>query len=168
MSDATSGGASRVATVEEEKAKRSKRKAASSDSGVAAAPPKKIQLQRYCDADTTTTDLEEPRSIDIVCGRGCSRFTKAAGNVAFRRLIERSFPRYEAGNMCAREKINREIVELVKAQPGAPRFLKMNPTTRVWEELSFRKSAERTSQAFRDFRSRTSCKAGDKGWLIRR
>ena len=156
MSDAaTSGSASSVATVEEdEKAKRIERKAASSDYGVAAAPPKRTQLQCYCNTDTTATDLEEPRSIDIVCGRGCSRFTKAPGNVAFRLLIERCFPSYEAGNMCVREIINREIVELVKAQSGAPRFLKKNPTTRVWEELSLKKSAERTSQAFRDFRSK--------------
>ena len=83
-----------------------------------------------------------------------------AGNVAFRPLIERSFSRHDAGNMCAREKINREIVELVKAQPGAPRFLKKNhPTTKVWKELLFRKSAEKASQSFRNARSSAMSKA---------
>jgi hypothetical protein len=50
-------------------------------------------------------------------------------------------------------------VELVKAQPGAPRFLKENPTTKIWEEMSFKDSMAKVQRTFRTFRSKTMSKA---------
>jgi hypothetical protein len=144
MTDVASGGASKLVTP------CAKRMASSSDSGEDAAPPNK--LARSYKTDTTNNDLGIPRSIDIVCG---GPFFRAPGNVAFSQLIERSVSRYEAADKNARMKINREIVELVKAQPGAPRFLTKNPTTGVWEELSFKKSVSKTSQTFRNFLPRS-------------
>jgi hypothetical protein len=129
----------------EEKVKVSKRKAAR-------VPPNRYEPQRSYSHDTITTNLEQPRSIDIICGRRCGRsFTKSKlGNAAFRKLIEHSAWKYEAANnLQKKRKVNREMLELVKAQPGAPRFLTENPTTKVWEELSFKRSLRKTSQTFR-------------------
>jgi hypothetical protein len=122
-----------------------KRKAASVESEVthATCPKKKSK--------TAHTVEEPPRAIDIVCGRGWGpQFRMASGNVAYRQLVDLSRWRYEEAERDDKVKINREIVELVKAQPGTPRFLEKNPTTRLWEELSYEKSIKKTSKTFRD------------------
>jgi hypothetical protein len=128
----------------------SKGEASSSDSGVASAAAPKRMTQLH--TDTNASDLEKPRSIDIVCGRG---WGMAPGNVGFRHLVESYFWTYEGASKHDRMKINRAIVELIKEQPGAPRFLTENRTTRVWEELCFKKSVEKIAQTFRNFRPRS-------------
>ena len=98
--------------------------------------------------------VEPPREIDIVCGRGCGRFARSPGNVAYRQLVDFSRWRYEEAEKHSKLDISRRIVQDIKAQPGIPRFLMENPTTRAWEELSYKKSVEKTSQTFRDLRTK--------------
>ena len=99
---------------------------------------------------TTYAVGEAPREIDIVCGRGCGHYARAPGNVSYRRLVGLSLSRYEKAEKHTKVELSREIVQVVKAQQGTPRFLMENPTTKVWEELSYTKSVAKTSQTFRD------------------
>ena len=108
---------------------------------------------------TTYAVGEAPREIDIVCGRGCGHYARAPGNVSYRRLVGLSLSRYEKARKYSKVEISREIVQVIKAQQGTPRFLMENPTTKVWEEISYTKSVAKTSQAFRNARSRTMSKA---------
>jgi hypothetical protein len=118
-------------------------------------PKKKSKKKRGTRRSTTSISNrgDEPRAIDIVCGRGCGRYAKAPGNVAYRQFVEVSRWRYEAAEKQGKVDISRDIVLVVKGQPGTPRFLTENPETGVWEELSYHKSVEKTSQTFRDLRS---------------
>ena len=86
-------------------------------------------------------------SRDIVCGRGRTG-ARSPGNVAHRRLVGLSLSRYKKAGKRGKMEINREIVEHVKAQPGTPRFFEKNPTTIVWEELSYKKGLERHRKPF--------------------
>lgn len=108
---------------------------------------------------SANTVREPPREIDIVCGRGCGHYARAPGNVSYRRLVGLSLSRYEKARKYSKVEISREIVQVIKAQQGTPRFLMENPTTKVWEEISYTKSVAKTSQAFRNARSRTMSKA---------
>jgi hypothetical protein len=132
------------AAINSSKNNKKKRKTASVESNVTAAHrPKK-------NSKTANNVEESPRAIDIVCGRGCGLFAFAPGNIAYRRLVDLSRWRYEEAEKHRKVEISREIVQVVKAQPGNPRFLMENSTTKAWEELSYKKSVAKTSQTFRD------------------
>jgi hypothetical protein len=156
---ATSSSSAAMNSSSKDKNNKNKRKTASVlDSQVPAAatrPKKNSKRASTVGATTSTSILESPyRAIDIVCGRGCGRFAKSSGNLAYRQLVESSRWRYEEAEKHTKVNISAEIVKLVKAQPGTPRFLRSNSTTKVWEELSFKKSVEKTSQTFRDLRGK--------------
>jgi hypothetical protein len=81
---------------------------------------------------------EEPRSCDILFGRGFESWNHE-GNKQFRRIIAKHYARYHLMK-CRSEKVTvvAEIVEEIRSS-GA-RFLRRNGESHLWEEVD-RKTA---------------------------
>lgn len=88
--------------------------------------------------------------IDIICGRAGGKHAKAAGNQAFRRLVFDRRHYYENADKRNKMMISDEVVQAMHLE--GRRFLILNGS--VWQELSLKQATEKTSQTFRDFRTK--------------
>ena len=91
-----------------------------------------------------------PQPSDVICGRGCGRYSKTPGNLAFRKLVKEAMSRYEAAEKFRKVVISRAIVEQIADNNG--RFLTRKSPTSEWTILTEKKAIEKTSQTFRDLR----------------
>jgi hypothetical protein len=92
------------------------------------------------------------RSSDVICGRGCGRHSKAEGNRKFHELVKSMQDVYDSAPKKRKSAISKTVVDRVRSQKG--RFIYKHPRTQRWAELSYKKSIEKTSQTFRDYRTK--------------
>jgi hypothetical protein len=95
---------------------------------------------------------DAPGARDIICGRGCGRHSKAEGNLAFREMVLSMRDQYDKAERTIKAKISRRVVDHFRKDNH--RFMNFDPVTKCWTELSYKKSIEKTSQTFRDIRSK--------------
>lgn len=88
----------------------------------------------------------EPTANDVLSGRGVS-FNRHPGNEQFRLLIDKQTDAYGSGTKKQKMAISRSIAEAIYALEPPGRFLKKDPDTGEWIELSLKEAATRTSQA---------------------
>ena len=93
-----------------------------------------------------------PRII-ILCGRCSGRHVTSEGNNYFRELVFSTRKRYAEAEKRTKGLISREIVDHILNEKKG-KFLKLNTSTGRWEVLPYKKCVEKTSQTFRDFKSK--------------
>lgn len=92
--------------------------------------------------------VEQPESMDILCGSKSSAVASHPGNVAFRRKIEDTLEEYETikSNMQDRITLNRSIIAFMKKKHGS-RFLKSHKGSWILaEERTIRVSETEVSR----------------------
>merc|ERR1719491_2153189 len=90
-----------------------------------------------------------PTDNDVLSGRGKS-VNGHAGNKKFRETIQRLRESYYATSKTERPLFAKMLVnEISNLQPSG-RFLKQDPVTKLWYEISNTRAWEKTRQAFRE------------------
>jgi len=89
----------------------------------------------------------EPTAHDVLCGRGGAT-NNHEGNKRFRSIVTGHQEEYLAAKKKDKALIARRIVSIIQGDGGL--FLRKNPTTGDWEEVTDKKAAEKTSQALRE------------------
>jgi hypothetical protein len=95
---------------------------------------------------------DTPGARDIICGRGCGRHSKAKGNLAFREMVLSMRDQYDKAERTKKANISKRVVDQFRKDKN--RFMSFDPVTKCWTEMSYKKSIEKTSQTFRDIRSK--------------
>lgn len=93
-----------------------------------------------------------PLPSQVVCGRGCGHFSSSKGNLAFRKLVEDNLDRYEDAPKQNKMDISQEIVAIIRKRGG--KFLQFDVETSKWSDMGDRRAIEKTSQTFRDMRTK--------------
>jgi hypothetical protein len=97
-------------------------------------------------------EVEDAGPNDVVCGRGCGNLGKSEGNLAFRQLVEMNIDKYEEAEKQCKVHISRMIVAEIRKRNG--KFLLYDLDNRTWNDMTDKKAVEKTSQTFRDLRSK--------------
>lgn len=72
-----------------------------------------------------------PALVDILLGRGGEKINSHPGNIELHRLVGDVVADYEAGSKPQKTAISQSLVQKVKDEIGG-RFLKQDPTSRIW------------------------------------
>jgi len=113
--------------------------------------PKKKKSKSYTaaiDDNPLEANIVEPRDQDVLFGRG-GRTNHHPGNKRFRQLVEdhRQAYRQLQGNKL-KQKIALDIVNLIYGENG--RFLKLNSSNNMWQDVGKKAARGKTSQALRE------------------
>lgn len=94
-------------------------------------------------------NIESPTEHDVVGGRGGASY-KHPGNVTYRSLVTLNKPLYTCSKKLEKINISRSIVAAIRAQDPPGRFLELDPSTGLWNDIGDKKATEKTSQALRE------------------
>jgi hypothetical protein len=93
--------------------------------------------------------LFEPKSIDVLCGRG-GKVNQHPGNIIFRRVVAHNKAYYQSVHKRNRILVSQSIVQAILNYGG--QFLTQIARTNVWMPVDFKKAVQKTSQALREFK----------------
>jgi hypothetical protein len=91
----------------------------------------------------------EPHEHDVLSGRG-NFVNYHAGNEHFRALVRKYKTEYVKCPKPQKGKFSRIIVHEIRAMDPPGRFLKQNPSTKLWHDIGEKKSLDKTRQALRE------------------
>lgn len=93
--------------------------------------------------------IETPHDHDVLSGRG-NFVNYHAGNEHFRALVRKYKLAYVACPKPQKGKFSKMIVDEIRALNPPGRFLKQDPTTKLWYDIGEKKSLDKTRQALRE------------------
>jgi len=99
--------------------------------------------------ETLMTSIENPHNHDVLCGRGGAIY-KHVGNYTFRYLVLLNKNIYFKSKKSEKIRISRSLVTAIHGQIPPGRFLKQDPESGLWNEISEKRAIEKTSQALRE------------------
>lgn len=105
--------------------------------------------------DTLMTSIENPHNHDVLCGRGGAIY-KHVGNYTFRYLVLLNKNIYFKSKKSEKIRIARSLVTAIHGQIPPGRFLKQDPESGLWNEISEKRAIEKTSQALREGQGSTT------------
>ena len=109
-----------------------------------ASPIHAAQVQVNPEMDTK---IARPNDKDILSGRGTG-VNVHLGNVFFRELVHANKESYVNAKAPEKKRLIKKIVEITKA--NGHRFLKQDPSTKLWTTLSHDEAKKKTAQALRE------------------
>jgi len=97
----------------------------------------------------TLEGIKEPSSNDVLSGRG-GRSNHHAGNVHFRKVVNKIRPIYIRSNKREKPHISYQVVEEIRGLDPTGRFLQEEKKSGLWYEIGDKRAREKASQALRD------------------
>jgi hypothetical protein len=94
-------------------------------------------------------DGSMPTDADVLFGRG-GRTNHHPGNKRLRMIVDEYKLAYEAARKTDKPKYAKAIVQALREHSTPSRFLRMNDTTNMWEDVGDRRAAEKVSQTLRE------------------
>lgn len=94
-------------------------------------------------------EIEEPGKNDVLSGRGNS-VNFHPGNEYFRSLVKQYRVEYVACPKPLKGHFSKLIVDNILSLDPPGRFLKQDPKTKLWSEIGYKKSLDKTRQALRE------------------
>jgi hypothetical protein len=91
--------------------------------------------------------IVSPKSNDVVLGRGT---LINAGNQQYLHLVQQAKRDYVMSPKKHKGKFAHNIVNIIKRLNPPGRFLKQDPESKLWYEISYMKAIQRTRQSLRD------------------
>ena len=110
--------------------------------------PNSAQLSKGTN-EAATTEIKEPHSNDVLCGRGGSS-NRHLGNMHFRELVAANKKTYVGLTKKQKMLVARKVVEMVHGTEPPGRFLAKDLDTGLWYDIGLPRSLEKTSQALRE------------------
>jgi len=95
------------------------------------------------------TKITNPHHNDVLSGRG-NAANDHAGNRRFRRYVQTQRELYSATPKSEKPLFAKMIVSTVRSLEPPGRFLKLDPTTKLWSDIGERKAWDKTRQALRE------------------
>merc|ERR1719296_346468 len=99
--------------------------------------------------DKGTTGIIQPYKNDVLSGRGNS-VNFHPGNEYFRSLVKQYRVEYVACPKPLKGHFSKLIVDNILSLEPPGRFLKQDPKTKLWSEIGYKKSLDKTRQALRE------------------
>lgn len=99
--------------------------------------------------DKGTTGIIQPYKNDVLSGRGNS-VNFHPGNEYFRSLVKQYRVEYVACPKPLKGHFSKLIVDNILSLDPPGRFLKQDPKTKLWTEIGYKKSLDKTRQALRE------------------
>lgn len=99
--------------------------------------------------------ISQPHPHDVLCGRGGST-NRHVGNSNFRDLVNSNKALYVTLTKRQKMMVARSIVQAIRSQNPAGRFLQKDPVTGLWFDIGRPRALEKTSQALREKASSSS------------
>ena len=93
--------------------------------------------------------IEAPHDHDVLSGRG-NFVNYHAGNEYFRALVRKYKNDYVKCPKPQKGKFSKIIVDEISARDPPGRFLKQDPSTKLWHDIGEKKSLDKTRQALRE------------------
>lgn len=90
-----------------------------------------------------------PHDHDVLSGRG-NFVNYHVGNEHFRALVRKHKVAYVACPKPQKGKFSRMIVDEIRSRNPPGRFLKQDPTTKLWYDIGEKKALDKTRQALRE------------------
>jgi len=95
------------------------------------------------------TGISQPHPHDVLCGRGGST-NRHVGNANFRDLVNSNKALYVTLTKRQKMMVARSIVQAIRCQDPAGRFLQKDAVTGLWFDIGRPRALEKTSQALRE------------------
>jgi len=95
------------------------------------------------------TGIAEPGPNDCLFGRGGGT-NHHPGNKLYRKIVEDAKDRYLASKRLDKPLVAMDIINGWRALDPPGRFLKLNDSTKLWDDVGDKKAREKTSQALRE------------------
>jgi len=95
------------------------------------------------------TGISQPHPHDVLCGRGGST-NRHVGNANFRDLVNSNKALYVTLTKRQKMMVARSIVQAIRSQDPAGRFLQKDAVTGLWFDIGRPRALEKTSQALRE------------------
>uniref|UniRef100_A0A7S1VBN3 DUF6824 domain-containing protein n=1 Tax=Grammatophora oceanica TaxID=210454 RepID=A0A7S1VBN3_9STRA len=102
--------------------------------------------------------IKVPHKHDVLCGRG-GAVNNHAGNVSYRRVVEKNKPVYHTCKLSQRVLLSQSIVEAISGQKPPGRFLSFDKKTKMWFDIGTMAAIRKTSQALREVKRNSSASA---------
>jgi hypothetical protein len=93
--------------------------------------------------------VSEPHEHDVLCGRG-GLTNHHPGNAWYRRLVRSNRPLYRSSPKHTKLLVAKAIVHHVQSQNPSGRFLECQRKSGLWFPVSYKRAADKTSQALRE------------------
>jgi len=94
-------------------------------------------------------DIDTPHDHDVLSGRG-NFVNYHSGNEHFRALVRKHKVAYVACPKPQKGKFSKMIVDEIRSRNPPGRFLKQDPSTKLWYEIGEKKALDKTRQALRE------------------
>ena len=111
--------------------------------------PKKDDTSNKAGAEDANEGILTPHDHDVLSGRGNS-VNHHPGNEYFRSLVRHHKLAYVRCPKPQKEQFSKLIVSTVRDRDPPGRFLKQNPTTKLWYNIGTQKALDKTRQALRE------------------
>ncbi|GKY92792.1 hypothetical protein MPSEU_000248900 [Mayamaea pseudoterrestris] len=93
--------------------------------------------------------IVQPHNNDILMGRG-GKNNQHAGNERLRQMARHYCEQYKVSKKKGKSNISRTLVGMIRNLDPPGRFLKKDPTSRLWEDVGDETAREKASQVLRD------------------
>jgi len=111
--------------------------------------PRKMQNTKSENWSSAFEGIKEPSPNDVLSGRG-GRSNHHAGNVNFRKIVNKIRPTYIRSDKREKPIVSFQVVEEIRCLDPPGRFLRQEKKNELWYEIGNKKAREKASQALRD------------------